>query len=247
VRKLLLGAMVGVVVLAVAAIAYATTTTTFNQTFIGKNGKLVKTKSTSVGTSFATTSSEDQNAENNHQPKSAREFDVTFPKGSKVDTGAAPQCKHFNPQANKPCPDNTKIGSGHAKVLAPYPGTQPVDAKVTAYNRKNGLYLLVQPTIGSAVPLSSTFKGLTLKTAVPPTCIPPSSNQGGTCKDTSGNPGKEFVLTEFDLKTKPVKKGKHVFLKTPSSCPASKQWKFSAHVEYSDGTKSDFPAVSPCK
>jgi hypothetical protein len=246
VRKLLLGATVGVVVLAIAAIAYATTTTTFEQTYVGKNGKVVKSRSTSVATSFATTSTDDQNTENNKQPKAAREFDVTFPAGSKIDTGAAPQCKNFNPQANKPCPDNTKIGSGHAKVRPPFPGDD-IDAVVTAYNRKGGLYLLVQPTIGSAVPLSSKFKGLTLKTAVPPTCIPPSSNQGGSCKDTSGNPGKELILTEFDLKTKPVKKGKKVFLKSPGSCPASKQWKFSAHVEYSDGTKSNYPAVSPCK
>ena len=245
-RKLLLGAAVGVVVLAVAAIAYATTVTTFNQTYIGKNGKLVKTKSTSTATSFATSSSEDQNAENNHQPKAAREFDVKFPAGTKIDTGAAPQCKNLNTQKDPPCPNNTKIGSGHAQVRDPFPGDAPLDATVTAYNRKGGLWLLVV-SLGNQIKLKPAFKGLTLKTAVPPTCIPPSTNQGGQCKDSSGNPGKELVLTEFDLKTKPAKKGKRVFLKTPSSCPKSKQWKFSAHVEYSDGTKSDFPAVSPCK
>ena len=47
-RKLLAGALVGAVVLAIAAIAYATTTTTYHETFINKKGKLVKTKSTSV-------------------------------------------------------------------------------------------------------------------------------------------------------------------------------------------------------
>jgi hypothetical protein len=237
--------MVGAVVLAVAAIAYATTTATFEQSYIDKKGKLVKSRSTSVGTSFKTTSSEDQNAENNHQPKAAREFDVTFPAGSKVDTGAAPQCKDLNTQKDPPCPNNTKIGSGHAQVLSPFPG-DPLDATVTAYNRKGGLWLYVV-SLGNQIKLKPTFKGLTLKTAVPPTCIPPSTNQGGQCKDANGNPGKELVLTEFDLKTKPAKKGKKVFLKSPASCPKSKQWKFSAHIVYSDGSKADYPSTSPCK
>ncbi|HEY0631152.1 MAG TPA: hypothetical protein VGC98_03785 [Thermoleophilaceae bacterium] len=245
-RKLLAGALVGAVVLAVAAIAYATTTATFNQSYINAKGKVVKSRSTSVGTSFATTSSEDQNAENNNQPKAAREFDVKFPAGSKVDTAAAPQCKNLDTSKDPPCPKNTKIGSGHAKVLPPFPGFAPIDAVVTAYNRKGGLWLHVVAQ-GNQVKLKPTFKGLTLKTAVPPTCIPPATDQGGQCKDAGGNPGKELILTEFDLKTKPAKKGKHVFLKTPASCPKSKQWKFAAHIEYSDGSKADYPAVSPCK
>jgi hypothetical protein len=238
--------MVGAVVLAVAAIAYATTTATFEQSYIDKKGKLVKSRSTSVGTSFKTTSSEDQNAENNHQPKAAREFDVKFPAGSKVDTGAAPQCKNLDTQKDPPCPNNTKIGSGHAQVLSPFVPSDPLDATVTAYNRKGGLWLYVV-SLGNQIKLKPTFKGLTLKTAVPPTCIPPSTNQGGQCKDANGNPGKELVLTEFDLKTKPAKKGKKVFLKSPPSCPKSKLWKFSAHIVYSDGSTADYPSTSACK
>ena len=55
------------------------------------------------------------------------------------------------------------------------------------------------------------------------------------------------VWTHFELAKAALESGKHVFLKTPGSCPKSKQWKFAAHVEYSDGTKQDYPAVSPCK
>jgi len=246
VRKLLAGGVVGAVVLAIAAIAYATTTTTYSETFINKKGKLVKTKNTSVGTSFATSSSEDQNAENNHQPPAAREFDIIFPAGTKFDNAAGPQCKNLDTTQDPPCPNKTKIGSGHAQVLSPFPGDAPIDATVTAYNRKGGLWLHVV-ALGNQVKLKPTIKGRRLNTKVPPTCIPPATDQGGTCKDPAGNPGKELVLTEFDLKTKPLQKGKHVFLKTPANCPKSKLWKFTAHVEYSDGSKQDYPAVSPCK
>jgi hypothetical protein len=246
VRKLVAGAVVGAVVLAIAAIAYATTTTTYNETFINKKGKLVKTKSTSVGTSFATSSSEDQNDANNHQPKAAREFDIIFPAGTKIDTAAAPQCKNLDTSKDPPCPNKTKIGSGNVQVLSPFPGDASIKGTVTAYNRKGGLWLHVV-ALGNQVKLKPTFKGRRLNTKVPPTCIPPATAQGSECKDSAGNPGKELILTEFDLKTKPAKSGKHVFLKTPANCPKSKQWKFTAHVEYSDGSKQDYPAVSPCK
>src|SRR5204863_3375503 len=125
---LVAGAVVGAVVLAIAAIAYATTTTTYSETFINKKGKLVKTKNTSVGTSFKTTSSEDQNAENNHQPKSNREFDVIFPAGTKFDNAALPQCKNLDTSQDPPCPKNTKSGSADAESLSPFRADALIDA-----------------------------------------------------------------------------------------------------------------------
>src|SRR4051794_12696907 len=136
-RKLLIGALAGVVVLAVAAVAMATTTQTFEQKYTASK------PNKSAGTSFKTTSTEDQNAEKNHQPKSTRQFNITFPAGSKIDTSAAPICKNLDESADDPCPKNTKVGSGHATVLLPFNGFPPIDAEVTAYNRNKGLFLYV--------------------------------------------------------------------------------------------------------
>lgn len=244
-RKLLIGALTGAVMLAVAAVALATTTTTFDQKYSTKK------PNTSAGTSFATTSSEDQNAEKNHQPKSTREFDIKFPAGSKIDYTAAPVCKNLDESANDPCPKNTKVGSGHAKVLLPFPNSAPIDALVTAYNRKNGLWLYVVPQFPNQAPvvLKPKYVGLTLKTATPPNCIA-STNQNGHCVDSSGNPGTEAVLTEFDLKTSPISHGKgkkkKTYLKTPPKCTKA-GWKFQAHITYDDGSSASPSSVSPCK
>lgn len=245
-RKLLVGAIAGAVMLAVAAIALATTTQTFDQKYIGKNGKVTKAKNASVGTSFKTASTEDGNAANNHQPKSTRQFNITFPAGSKIDYTAAPVCKNLDESANDPCPKNTKIGSGHAEVLLPFAGTAPIKAVVTAYNRKNGLFLYVVAPGQAPVVLKPAYKGLTLKTATPPNCIG-STNQNGHCVDGAGNPGFEAVLTEFDLKTKPIKKGKKVYLTSPKTCPKSKVWTFKAEITYADGSKAKPKSTTPCK
>jgi hypothetical protein len=230
--------------LAVAAIAFATTTQTYKQSYTSKK------KNTSVGTKFKTQSTEDQNAENNHQPKSTRQFDITFPAGTKIDTKTVPGCT-LDESAAQPCPNNTKVGSGHAVVLLPFttpPANAPINATVTAYNRKGtkGLILYVQPSVGNPVYLKPVFKGLKLKTAVPPTCIA-STNQNGQCVTNTGGKGQEAVLTEFDLTTKAIKKGKRTFLKSPPNCPKSGKWKFAADIKYADGTKKHLPATSPCK
>jgi hypothetical protein len=233
-RKLLIGALAGVVVLAVAAIAMADTTQTFEQKYTAsKPGK-------STGTAFKTTSSEDNNPEKNNQPKATRQFNIKFPPGSKIDYTAAPVCKNLDESANEVCPKNTKVGSGHATVLLPYPGTVPIDADVTAYNRKKGLFLYVVPNFPNQAPvvLKPKYVGLTLKTATPPNCIA-STNQNGHCVDSSGNPGAEAVLTEFDLKTKAITKGKgkkkKTYLKTPSKCTKA-GWTFKADITYDDGS-----------
>jgi hypothetical protein len=217
-RKLLIGALAGAVVLAVAAVAMATTTQTFTHKYTSKK------TSTSVGTSFATTSTESDNEDHNHQPKATRQFNITFPAGTKVDTSAAPICKKLDEGANDPCPKNTN-------------------------NRKNGLFLYVVAPGQAPVVLKPAFKGLTLKTATPPNCIA-STNQNGHCVDSSGNPGTEAVLSEFDLKTKPATKGKgkkkKTFLKTPSKCTKA-GWVFKAEITYDDGSKVKPESVSPCK
>jgi hypothetical protein len=247
VRKLLLGAIAGAVLLAVAAIAMAETTTTFSQKYITKAGATSKKPGASVGTSFATTSTESDNEDKNHQPKSTREFDIKFPTGTQINYKAAPVCKNLEEGSDKPCPDNTKIGSGHAQVLLPFQGTEPIDATVTAYNRVKGLWLYVVPSIQGQAPvvLKPHYDGLTLKTATPPNCIV-SSNQNGHCVNNDGSEGSEAVLTEFDLKTKPIKKGKKIYLRAPKTCPKG-GWIFKAHITYDDGSSVSPRSSSPCK
>jgi hypothetical protein len=225
--------------LAVAAIAMATTTATYSQSYSTAK------KNVSAGTKFATSSSEDQNASNNHQPKSTREFDVTFPAGSKIDYTAAPVCKHLDESKADPCPKNTKVGDGHAQVLLPFPGTAPITATVTAYNRVKGLFLYVVPSVGAPVVLKPVYKGLKLKTATPPNCLA-GTNQNGQCVNNDGSKGQEAVLTEFDLTTKAIRKGKKNYLTTPKACPKG-GWKFSAHITYSDGTSTTLGSSSKCK
>jgi hypothetical protein len=238
-RKLLIGALAGVVVLAVAAIAYAATQTTYAQSYTtNKAGK-------SAGTHFDTTSIDPDNTAENQQPKKTRKLVINFPAGTKIDQSVKPYCTKLDESSNNPCPKNTQVGSGSAEVRLKFNSTQPIPAKVTAYNRKSdgnkGLFLYVVPQVAGQAPvvIKPVFKGLKLTTVLTPLCV---------LNDCATN--GEAVLTKFHLDTKAFKKGKgkktKFFIKTPAKCPAA-GWHFSADWTYDDGSTEHKDAVQKCK
>jgi hypothetical protein len=235
-RKLLIGAITGAVMLAVAAIAMAATQTTYSQDYT--TNKVNK----SAGTHFSTTSIDPENTTGNEQPNAAREVDITFPKGTKIDQKAAPFCKNLDESADQPCPKNTKIGSGSAEVRLKFTGTAPIPASVTAYNRKGGLFLYVVPSVQGQAPvvLKPVFKKLTLVTKIAPLCV---------LNDCATN--GEAVLTSFKLNTnaipKKAKKGKRTYITTPKTCPKA-GWKFTGTFKYdSPNPPKSFIDLQKCK
>src|SRR4051795_2333248 len=108
-RKLVIGALVGVLALAVAAIALADTNQTYTQKFSSnKAGK-------SVGIAFSTDSSDPANSANNNQPKAVRTFNIKFPAGTAVNYKAVPVCKASDDEmiqkGGKPACPKSVIGS----------------------------------------------------------------------------------------------------------------------------------------
>lgn len=238
-RKLLVGAIAGAVMLAIAAIAYAATETTYSQKYT--SNKVNK----SVGTVFKTSSIDQENTAENMQPKKTRKLVINFPAGTKIDQTVKPFCTNLDESADNPCPKNTQIGSGTAEVRLKFPGSAPIPAKVTAYNRKSdgtkGLYLYVVPSVSGQAPvvIKPVFKGLKLTTVLTPLCVLNDCNTNG-----------EAVLTKFELTTKPYKKGTgkktRFFQKAPPKCPKA-GWKFSADWTYDDGTTEHLQSLQPCK
>jgi hypothetical protein len=243
-RKLFIGALVGALALAVAAIALADTTQTYKQKF--SSNKVSK----SAGTTFSTSSTDEANTANNKQPKSVRNFDIAFPAGTKIDSKGAPQCTKNDDEilaaGGKPACPKAVIGAGRALVRLPFNGTADINAKVTAFNANKGLVLYVDPSpIAQPLIIRPKFVGRVLKTPVAPNCLPPATVQANQCKKQDGSAGQEAVLVTFSLKTVAKKKGKHVLIKTPKTCKGT--WKFSANLKYADGTSKKIDSLQPCK
>jgi hypothetical protein len=221
--------------LATAAIAIAATETTYSQSYsTNKAGK-------SAGTIFKTSSIDPANTSENQQPAKTRKLVITFPPGTKFDQSVKPYCANLDESANDPCPKNTKIGSGTAEVRLKFPGSAPIPANVTAYNRKKGLWLYVVPSVAGQAPvvIKPEFQGLKLVTVLTPLCVLNDCPKNG-----------EAVLTKFELTTNAYKKGKgkktKFFLTTPKTCTKA-GWKFQADFTYDDTTTKHLESVQTCK
>jgi hypothetical protein len=254
-RKFIVGALMGVLTLAVAAVAFGasatsgTTVQNYDQVYSQKK------PNKSTGTTFSTSSTDETNTARNKQPKRVTNFDITFPKGSKIDNNGAPQCKADEndfAQAENPddaCPKGSRIGTGEVAARTPFNGVADFTGTAFAYNAKKGLKLFVNiSSANQTLLLEPKFRGLKLLTAVPHTCIPPNI-PANDCKDANGVP-QEAILTNFELKTVPKSSGKGSkrknLITTPKTCPSG-GWTFTANIKYADGTSVKIPSKATCR
>ena len=253
-RKLVAVALAGVLTLAMAAIAFAasetsgTTVQNYDQSYSQKKIKR------STGTTFQTSSTDEQNPRNK-QPKRVTNFDITFPRSTKIDNKAAPQCKADEndfAQASDPddaCPRGSRIGSGEVAARTPFNGVADFTGTAYAYNANKGLLLFVNiQSANQTLLLKPKFRGIRLLTKVPHTCIPPNIPQND-CKDSTGTK-QEAILTNFELKTTPKSRGRgsarRNLITTPSTCNPSNGWIFQADIKYDDATKVTIRDEAPC-
>jgi hypothetical protein len=219
VRRLLLGAVVGAVVLATAAIAIAATKTTFRDRFTSNR------TAHAVGTRLSFTSVGDK-ATNNRQPGLLKELRFTFPKGTRIDYRARAVCGTFDASATAPCPSNTVLGGGSAALRMKFAKSQSIPAGVTAYNRRGGMWLFVTPKVSSLDPIlmRATFRGRTLVVPVPRRCVDYNCVRNGDAR-----------FTRFTLATRTFNSGTRTYIRTPSSCPTA-GWKFVGRFKFANGS-----------
>ena len=249
--RLAIAALISAVLLAVPALVVAATATSgttvqsYDQTFA------LKKPARSTGTKLAIASTDDTNPRN-RQPKRITNLDITFPKGSRIDSQAAPQCKadenDFAAASNpdNECPRGSKIGIGQATFRGPFPGAPDTPAQVSVYNANKGVLVLVRAS-NLVVLLKPKWRGIRLRTTIPATCIAPTSPQNG-CRDSAGD-RQEMVLNRLSLRTTPkshrTRSGVRRLLMTPRTCPSG-GWVFEADIKYEDGSSVSIPTPSPC-
>jgi gas vesicle protein len=214
VRKALIGALVGALVLSVAGVAIATDQ--FKQTASIKYTKKDVKKSTGFKAKLTTKDP----AAQYQKPAGPTSVKVKFA-GAKVDTAGADVCdKDDNGITAGQCPSDSEIGDGEAQANAqPLLACTPV-LSVKAYNEEKGIALLLRQKgacAGQTLVLHGKWSGKGVKTAANGTIA--ANNPTLTVKVPALVVlGTKVVLTSFKLTTDPHKKGKHKLVRTPSKC-----------------------------
>jgi hypothetical protein len=247
VRKILVGAGIGVIALVFAAVALATGT---QQVFTLKFASPKVGKPTTLTADLHST--DPTNTAHNNAPDPARRVVIALQKGAVLDQKAAPQCSasantlNANPNA---CSASTIVGTGTASANSTFASVGEISATVTAYNATGKkLLLYIQPAPGApAQPFvislaisGSKSTGFKLSSSPPPNCLPPGTPANGCA---SG----EAPLDKLILTTRNKKSGTHVLFRNPTTCPKSKKWTSTLTITFkTDGTKT-FKATTPCK
>jgi hypothetical protein len=235
----LIGAIIGVLALAFAAVAVASPQFTQKATVKLSSGKAGK----SVGTT-ANLVARDPGAPN-QKPAAAAKVVVKLPKGTVANNKAVTQCNLTKAQiesGDKKCPKSSKVGKGTAKAnVAPLIASTTED--ITVFNRKGGLIFYLtdnakDPQPGQTFALFSKLskKGV-LTTNVPP--LEPLPNTFAVLTD--------FKVT-INKKSKGKGKKKINLLTAPKKCPKSKKFTSTVDFTYSDGsTKKGIKTTQACK
>jgi hypothetical protein len=254
-RHLIVGSLSSALVLvSVATDAFGTTGT--SGTTVQQSEARFTTTATakSAGVRFAIASTDQQNPRN-RQPKRITNFTITLPSGSSIDSKTVPQCKatafDFE-QASNPddaCPRGSKVGIGRAAMRLPFPGTSDFPGTVSAYNANKGLLVFMNfPAANLKLLLRAKFSGLTLRIAIPHTCVPPTV-PANDCADNFGG-RQEAILVQMGLTTRPkshrTRLGVRKLIRTPRACP-SDGWHFRANFKYADGSTLTIPSKSSCR
>jgi uncharacterized low-complexity protein len=232
-RKTIALAIAGALTLALAAVALASPqfTYSFKTTFTQKHPN----KSTGFKTDIET--SDPGSTAPNHQPLGAAKIVVVFPKGTKFNQKALPQCPASSFTSADTACGRAKVGSGTSTVTtnSTIPGLGTIGANLTAFNIKGGILFFTKSTNASlpvTIPLKATVKRNKLTTDVASQIPSPG--------------GLTSVITSFKLNIKAKGHGKKIYATTPKTCPKG-GWVIKATVTFTDGTTKTYPApASKC-
>jgi hypothetical protein len=231
VRKGLIGAVVGALVLAVAGIALASAQ--FEQKASIKYRKDEVKKSTGFKASL---SAEDE-GEQYGKPKAASEVEVSFPR-AKVDTAGAAVCDKTDTEIqNGDCPSDSLIGTGTAKANAqPLINNCTPTESIKAYNQSDGIAFALRQKgscPGQPLVLRGEWSGSGARTSA-------SGHISATNpKLTVEVPplvvlGTKVVLTSFKLTTKAKSDGRHKLVRTPNICTG--YFRIKTKITFEDGS-----------
>lgn len=236
----LIGALVGVLALAISAVAVASPQ--FKQTV---KAKYTTSKAKQPAGLSVNLSATDPGAVPPGAQPGVKTVKITF-SGAAIDFKATKLCKLPQDQAES-CPSNTSIGSGTASAnlvgtnaaTGQKTVTQGLGQKVSAYAVSGGIYLIVK---GTSLPTTAILKASLSKKGVLSVNVE---------RDLPVIPGgNKIVLTDFAVKIKKITKGKgksrKEFITTPK-CPKSKKFTIKSNFNYDDGSRKNITTTQKCK
>jgi hypothetical protein len=170
--------------------------------------------------------------EPNQKPKAVKNFRFKFQSGTRLDTSALRACRADDAAVRRlgarACSSASKLGSGGTEAIAG--AGIPVKTVVTLFNARKQIIVLVQVNGRTLTEFRDDARGRTLTVnAVIPA-------------------GISLTKLDISIPAHARKRGKrrHVYFRTPPSCPAGGAWTTEARLNYVDGSTQTLSSSTPC-
>jgi hypothetical protein len=206
----------------------------------GKNVFTSKKRGAATGTSFHV---KFRNPEDPAlKPHTVSRIVVHYPKGTRFDSKAAPQCHasdaELQSEGPDACPPESKVGGGLAVSDTGGSGPFPPRYTTSKISQFNGDGELLGVGVNQDIPAIKTVTHTTFKGTTASTNFPTFPGMGP--------PDDYTPLKSLDVDFPPRKTGTRATVRTPPRCPKSHRWTIVTEFTYVDEVTQRVVSHSPC-
>jgi hypothetical protein len=161
-----------------------------------------------------------------------------LPPGLQIDDEALPQCtasdEDLRAQGRDACPAESQVGTGRLTAMTGFPGVDPVETDVVAFNGDGEVIEVV------FIEGTNTVVGMDRLTIEDGKLVAhPPSTPGGP---PDGRTAVREIRLDFPVRTGA---GGKPYATAPADCPTGR-WTSLAHYEFADGGKTTVTSESAC-
>jgi hypothetical protein len=177
------------------------------------------------------------------KPHTLSRLVVRYPKGTRFDSKAAPQCHASDAelQAEGPdaCPPASKVGGGFAVSDTGGSGPFPPRYTTSKITQFNGDGEVIGVGVNQDIPAIKTVTHTTFKGSTASTDFPTFPGMGP--------PDDYTPLKSLTVDFPPRKTGARATVRTPPRCPRSHRWRIVTAFTYVDGVTQRLVSHSACR
>ena len=176
------------------------------------------------------------------RPKILTGIRATFPKGTRFDTKGHARCAVTDQQTTEStpaqlCPKATRYGTGQAKVIL---GSTPLAFPIVGWNILPLDFSNRKPELLLDVVLDPNNPDLSFY-------VEGQISKNSIFFSLELAPQYDIHTTKIHFKLPASRRGKHVWTRTPGSCPRKKHWTAKIKATFADGSKETQPISLPCR
>ena len=175
------------------------------------------------------------------RPKILTGLRINFPKGTRFDPKGHASCRVTDKQAVESTPEEvcpgTSYGTGQAKVIV---GSAPLAFPIQSYN-------IVPVDFGKRKPELLLYVELDPNNPELAFQVEGELSKSSIFFSLASAPEFDIHTTRIRFKLPASRRGKHVFTRTPASCPRSKRWTAKVKATFADGSNETQPITLPCR